>query len=220
MIKKIRGTLSARSCRREIFDSPNIVIPDRTTRRPPMKQKILITFLALIFTAITAAMLTAQEEANQKDQKYKTRYSKDLFNEADGDNDGYISWAEAKSSSKEIERDVQGRKRFNSADLDNDGRLSAEEARKYRGFEARHRDGVVAKTKERKGNGHGDPAGVQSPGNTSSGAEQPVIGRKKTIRTTDKERVVEKRLNRKESALEKRNRKKRRRNRNISEADQ
>ncbi len=220
VIRDRKGTLTAAPCRRWMSEILEIVIPHNTERRPQMRQKVLMIALGLILAASMAATLTAQEDNNQKDQKYKHHYSKDLFNEADANADGFVSWSEAKNSSRDIERDMQGRKRFNSADLDNDGRLSVQEARKYRGFEARHRDEGIAKTKGRKGSGNGNSSGVGPAANAGKGVVEHTTSRKKTIRTTDKERVVNKRLNKKQNALDKRNRRKRHVHGNTNEAGQ
>jgi len=162
-----------------------------------MKQKLFIIALGFIFTLTVALPLAAQQRTGQK---YKNRYTKDLFNEADTNHDGYISWAEAKSVSTQIERDRQGRKRFNAADLDNDGRLSPKEARKYKGFEVRHRDEGVLKTKRRKGGaGQGTNEGVAEPGSQSGQSGTRIHRTKKELesikRPYQKENYLNKKIN-------------------------
>jgi len=100
---------------------------------------------------VTPPLEEAQQEVSQK---YKERYTGELFREADTNNDGFMSFEEARAASREIERDPLGKKRFNSADANDDGRLSPEEAKKYRGFEVMHREKAAARAGEYwKGNG-------------------------------------------------------------------
>jgi Ca2+-binding EF-hand superfamily protein len=162
-----------------------------------MKQRILIIALGLTFALTATIQLSAQETS----QKYKNRYTQDLFNEADSNQDGYVTWEEMKSASKNIERNRMGRKRFNAADINNDGRLSIQEGKKYKGFEVRHRDQAIKRTKSRKRQAVRDSgeAGTQ-------------------IRRTKKETVIIKRPHQKENVLDKK-RNTRKRNRNIRDTE-
>ncbi len=84
-------------------------------------------------------------------EKYHERYTKEVFEEADTDNDGYISWEEARAASARIERDLYGSKRFNAADINGDGKLSMQEVGKYKRAEMSHKSSAIDKTKRRKG---------------------------------------------------------------------
>jgi Ca2+-binding EF-hand superfamily protein len=124
--------------------------PITSRRKFKMKQRLFIALLST-FIVLTAAMsLPAQENVGHK---YQDRYTKDLFNEADTNNDGYINWDEAKAVSAQVERDLFGRKRFNTADLNNDGKLSIIEVRKYKKAEISRKGAAVDKTKKKKGKG-------------------------------------------------------------------
>jgi len=158
-----------------------------------MKQKILIVTLGLTFTLTATIPLAAQETS----QKYKNRYTQDLFNEADSNQDGYVSWEEMKSVSKDIEMNRLGRKRFSAADINNDGQLSIQEAKKYKGFEIRHRDQAIKRTKSRKSRA------VRGSGEVGT-----------EIKRTKKETVIIKRPHQKENVLDKK-RNTRKRSRNI-----
>ncbi len=117
---------------------------------------ILILGSLLIVTGVET--LVAQTDPPDKpiEQSYKHRYTRELFDRADTNGDGYVSWNEARESALTIERDRAGRKRFGAADVNNDGKLSIEEAKKYKGFEIAHREGAIRKTKEVKIRKRGD----------------------------------------------------------------
>jgi len=106
---------------------------------------MVVVFCSMFVAASLVAQGDAQEEASQK---YKERYTGDLFRDADVNNDGFVTLEEARAVSREVERDPLGKKRFNTADINNDGRLSPEEARKYRGLEVREREKASKRAKE------------------------------------------------------------------------
>ncbi len=167
-----------------------------------MSKVITTTAIGLILSLMLTLAVTAQEEGKQGDpvqQKYKSRYTKDLFDRADTNQDGYVDWDEARASSKAIEKDRLGRKRFNEADVDNDGRLSVEEAKKFKHFEIRHREEGKAKTQQMKGT-------VGTGGETGE-------------RTTKKEAIDVKKPYNKERVLEKKRNTRKQRNRDKSDAE-
>ncbi len=123
-------------------------------RRHTMRTLITTTAIGVLLSLTLTLSLMAQEEgvrSGQDQQEYKSRYSKELFDAADTNQDGYIDWDEARAFSKAIEQDPMGRKLFNGADVDNDGRLSVQEAKKYKHFETRHSEEVEKKTQQLKG---------------------------------------------------------------------
>lgn len=115
-----------------------------------MKRMITVTAIGALLILTSALSMTAQQEGDQGQQKYKNRYSKEIFDSADTNHDGFVDWDEARSSSKAVEQDRMGRKRFNKADVNGDGKLSVEEAKKFKHFEVRHREGAEVKTRNRK----------------------------------------------------------------------
>jgi len=151
-----------------------------------MKRIITATAIGALMSLMLNLSVTAQEQGQQSDQKYKSRYSKDLFNEADSDHDGFVDWDEARSSSKAIEQDRMGRKRFNQADVNGDGRLSVLEAKKYKHFEVTHREGGDIKVRNRK-----DTAGKDVNVRNRPTKKQAVEIKK----PYNKERVLEKKRN-------------------------
>ncbi len=117
---------------------------------------ILMLGSLLIFAGVET--LAAQTDPPDKslEQGYKERYTRELFDQADTNGDGYVSWSEARESALAIERDRAGRKRFAAADMNNDGRLSIMEAKKYKAFEVKHWQGATRKIKDEKIRKRGD----------------------------------------------------------------
>jgi len=114
----------------------------RTTR--------ITTVLTTALTLSPFYYLYAQEKLPRNPgESYVNRYVSELFDEADTNNDDYVSWEEAKYASNQFERDIYGEKRFNIADRNNDGLLSREEAKEYVKKEKLHKEDI-RKAKRRK----------------------------------------------------------------------
>jgi hypothetical protein len=89
-----------------------------------------------------------KEEGRRKKQYKHQMYTKERFNKADTDGDGFLSWDEAKSHSKGFEGE-KGHKRFTHTDTDGDGKLSLKEMQAQKEWEVEHRKEL----RKRKGSG-------------------------------------------------------------------
>ena len=65
-------------------------------RRHIMRQEIITSIIGILLTFSLTVSLTAQEQSQQGGQKYKNRYTKDLFEDADSNQDGFVDWNEAR----------------------------------------------------------------------------------------------------------------------------
>ena len=111
-----------------------------------MNWKMLSVLGAAAFLAAGSSNLAAQDGAAGK---YADRYTKDTFAEADTNQDGFVSWDEARSIGTDAEKTRFGRERFDAADADGDGRLSAGEAATLIGKETSQKGEGAGALKER-----------------------------------------------------------------------
>jgi Ca2+-binding EF-hand superfamily protein len=150
-----------------------------------MKWKILMMTTAAALLAAGPARLAAQDEAGVA-RKYADRYTKETFDEADADRDGFVTWEEASSIGSTAEKARFARERFDAADADGDGRLSTEEARTLRNKETSRKAEGAADAKQR--------AGEPSEGSKARSARDAVTGKygdrydKETFDETDTDR--------------------------------
>jgi len=115
---------------------------------------VISAFLTFLFIGTILPENTIKDNRNKitVKEKYKDHYTKNLFEEADTNHDGCITWQEARAASHSFERGFRNKKRFLHADLNNDGCISLREAQKYRHQEEKHhnRELRIYKKKHRK----------------------------------------------------------------------
>lgn len=70
-------------------------------------------------------------------QAYERSYTRDRFERADSDGDGFVTLEEATAVSNGFDG-IKGRERFDAADTDGNGRLSLEEAAARKQLERKH----------------------------------------------------------------------------------
>ena len=78
------------------------------------------------------------EEGWRKETYKGQMYTKERFDSADADGDGFLSWSEAQASSNAFEGE-KGRKRFEKTDSNGDGKVSLQEAQTQKAWEIEHR---------------------------------------------------------------------------------
>lgn len=115
-----------------------------------MGWKTLMTTMIAAMLATGATRLSAQDDTGVP-AKYGDRYTKETFDEADADRDGFVTWEEASSIGSPAEKERFARERFDAADTDGDGRLSTSEARTLRNKEVSRKGEGAAGAKERAG---------------------------------------------------------------------
>jgi uncharacterized membrane protein YgaE (UPF0421/DUF939 family) len=179
-----------------------------------MRKRVLTIALGILFTAIGSNSLLAQDnQGTTAKEKYKDRYTKDLYEQADTNRDGYVSLDEARAASSDFEKNKLGEKRFNAADLNHDGRLSIQEARKYRLFEMSNKNAAALKYKERKGLGNTGQTNGETVTEQGNAAGQGHVNETSKVRQNKKQRIENKRRANKEVLSNKKiNTRKRQRN--------